>query len=421
MQTLAIVGTGISGMSAGYFLRDKFDITFYEKENYAGGHTNTLTIKENGRDIHIDSAFMVYNESTYPLLTRLFKELKIETKPTSMSFSVQHRPSGLEYCGTGLNGLFAQRRNIFRPRYIKMFLEIDRFRREADEVLDDPYYASWTLAQYIRMKGYSEDFLQKFLVPMSSAVWSTPADTMLEFPVQSLVRFFKNHCFLSLEGQLQWRTCVGGSRQYRDKIIAAFGDRVWTDRAAVKIKREAGKVCITDSKAKVLIYDKVIIACHANEALSLLADPTDLETSLLGKFPYQVNKATLHTDDDILPKLKSVWSSWNNRIENDSAGRPVTSTIYWMNSLQDVSKEKNYFISINDPGLIDPVKILWEKEYAHPLYTVEGQDAQLRLQELNKNGTVFFSGAYFRYGFHEDGLMSGLDAARAVAGGEVWP
>ena len=421
MQTIAIIGTGISGMSAGYFLRDKCDVTFYEKEDYAGGHTNTLTVQEDGQDIYIDSAFMVYNEPTYPLLTRLFKELNIETKPTSMSFSVQHLPSGLEYCGTGLNGLFAQRRNIFDLPYIKMLLEISRFRKEADEVLDDPSYATWSLAQYIRAKGYSEDFLQKFLIPMSSAVWSTPADTMLGFPAQTLVRFFDNHRFLSLDGQLAWRTCAGGSRQYRDKIMAAIGNRVWTKRAAVKIKREAGKVYVTDSTGKVLIYDKVIMACHADEALDLLADPTDLESSLLNKFPYLVNKATLHTDERVMPKLKSVWSSWNNRIENDPAGRPVTSTIYWMNSLQEVSKKKEYFISINDPGLVDPAKILWEKEYTHPLYTVKGQAAQVRLPELNQNGVVFFSGAYFRYGFHEDGLMSGLDAARAVYGGEVWP
>jgi len=420
MQTIAIIGTGISGMSAGYFLRDRFDITFYEKEDYVGGHTNTLTVKEDGQDINIDSAFMVYNEPTYPLLTRLFKELKVDTKPTSMSFSVQHLPSGLEYCGTGLDGLFAQRRNIFNPPYIRMLLEIDRFRKEAVEVLDNPAYSSWTLARYIRTKGYSEDFLQKFLIPMSSAVWSTPVDTMLEFPAQTLVRFFKNHRFLSLDGQLAWRTCVRGSRQYRDKIIEALGKRVWTNRAAVSIKREAGKVLIADSTDKTLIYDKVILACHANEALELLSDPTGLESSLLSKFPYLVNKTTLHTDDAVMPKLKSVWSSWNNRIEDDSQGT-ATSTIYWMNSLQGVSTKKNYFVSINDPGKIDPAKILWGKEYTHPLFTVEGQEAQGQLPKLNENGVTYFAGAYFRYGFHEDGLRAGLDAARAVAGGEVWP
>lgn len=408
-------------MGAGYFLRDKFDITFYEKEDHAGGHTNTLTIKEDAQDIYIDSAFMVYNEPTYPLLTRLFKELNIETKPTSMSFSVQHIPSGLEYCGTGVNGLFAQRRNILNPAHIRMLLDIDRFRREAGEVLDDPGFAAWPLAQYIRAKGYSEDFLQKFLVPMSSAVWSTPADTMLGFPAQTLVRFFKNHRFLSLDGQLAWRTCVGGSRNYRDKIVSKFRDRVWTNRPAVKIKREAGKVSVTDSTGKVLIYDKAIIACHANEALDLLADPTGLEASLLSKFPYLVNKAILHTDKNIMPRLKRVWSSWNTRIDNDLGGKPVTSTIYWMNSLQGVSQKKDYFISMNDTGLIDPAKILWEKDYSHPLYTVEGQAAQPRLAELNQNGVTFFCGAYFRHGFHEDGLKAGLDAARAVAGGEVWP
>jgi predicted NAD/FAD-binding protein len=302
-----------------------------------------------------------------------------------------------------------------------MLLEIDRFRKEAEEVLDDPAFMSWSIARYVREKGYSEDFYQKFLVPMSSAVWSTPADTMMDFPVQTLVRFFKNHRFLSLDGQLAWRTCVGGSRQYRDKIMAAFPARVYTHRGAVKIKRIAGKVQVTDEAGKVLIYDKVIIACHADEALKLLEDPTELESSLLSKFPYVFNKTTLHTDERVMPKLKRVWSSWNNRIENDTIGRQVTSTIYWMNSLQGVSKKKDYFISINDPGLVDPAKILWEKDYTHPLYTTEGQKAQFRLPELNKNHVTFFAGAYFRYGFHEDGLMSGLDAVRAVAGGEVWP
>ena len=362
-------------MSAGYFLRDRFDVTFYEKEDHAGGHTNTLTIKEGDQDIYIDSAFMVYNEPTYPLLTRLFKELNVTTKPTSMSFSVQHLPSGLEYCGTGLNGLFAQRQNIFNLPYLRMLFEIDRFRKEATEVLDDPSHTFWTLSRYIRAKGYSEDFLQKFLIPMSSAVWSTPADTMLEFPVQSLVRFFNNHRFLSLDGQLAWRTCVGGSRQYRDKILAAMGERVWTNRAAVRIKREAGKACITDSTGKNLIYDKVILACHANEALGLLADPTLQESYLLSKFPYVSNKTTLHTDDRVMPRCRRVWSSWNNRIEHDLAGKPVTTTIYWMNNLQGVSKKKNYFISINDPGLLDCAKILWEKVYSHPLYTVDSQAA----------------------------------------------
>ena len=241
MQTIAIIGTGISGMSAGYFLRDKFDITFYEKEDYAGGHTNTLTVKEDGQDIYIDSAFMVYNEPTYPLLTRLFKELKIETKPTSMSFSVQHLPSGLEYCGTGLTAFLPSAGIFLIPAISGCFWKSTVFAKKPMKcwiILITPP-GHWRNTS--RAKGYSEDFLQKFLVPMSSAVWSTPADTMLEFPVQTLVRFFKNHCFLSLDGQLAWRTCVGGSRQYRDKIMAAFGDRVWIKRAAVKIKREAGK------------------------------------------------------------------------------------------------------------------------------------------------------------------------------------
>ncbi len=418
MQKLAIIGTGIAGLSAGYFLRGKFDITFYEKENYAGGHTNTLTIDEDGTPIYIDSAFMVYNETTYPLLMRLFKELGVESKPTSMSFSVQHVPTRLEYCGTGLNGLFAQRRNLLNYSYIKMLLEIDRFNKESGEVLDNPAYAAYSLSWYIREKGYSDDFLYKFLIPMSSAVWSTPPDEMLGFPAATLVRFFRNHCFLNLGGQLQWRTCVGGSRNYRDKILNLFPNKVWISRGAVKIVRQGGKALVTDSTGQTIAYDKVIIACHAPQALELLADATDLEQSLLRPFGYGINKGTLHTDESVMPKLKTVWSSWNYRIE-EVGGKLATSTIYWMNSLQGVSQKKNYFISINDPGKVDPKKILWEKNYEHPLYTVEGQKAQPHLPRLNENGVTYFAGAYFRYGFHEDGLMSGLDAARAVADGEV--
>ncbi len=420
MQTLAIIGTGISGMSAGYFLRDRFDITFYEKESYAGGHTNTLTIDEDGTPVHIDSAFMVYNETTYPLLTRLFKELAVVTKPASMSFSLQHLPTGLEFCGTGLNGLFAQRKNIFNVSYIKMLLEIQRFNKEAVEVLDSREFFSYSLADYIREKGYSENFLQKFLIPMSSAVWSTPADTMLNFPATTLVRFFKNHCFLGLEGQLQWRTCEGGSRVYRDKIMASFEGRVKTLCAAVGVSRQHGKILVADQSGQTKTYDKVLFACHAPEVLSILKDPRELEASLMKKFPYIQNKTTLHTDETVMPCLKSTWSSWNYRIQNDTEGRSVTTTVYWMNSLQGVSKKKNYFVSINDPGIINPKKILWEAEYSHPLFTVDGQAAQCHLPKLNENTNTFFAGAYFRYGFHEDGLMAGLAAARSIAQGEVW-
>ncbi len=416
MKSLAIIGTGISGLGAAYFLRDRFDITFYEKNDYAGGHTNTLVIDEEGQPVYIDSGFMVYNELTYPLLTRLFKELDIQTKPTDMSFSFQHVPSSLEYCGTNLSGLFAQRKNIFNLRHIRMLTDISRFRKQADEVLSQNIYKDYSLARYVREKNYSEDFLNKFLIPMSSAVWSTPHDVMMTFPASTLVQFFKNHCFLNLEGQPQWRTCEGGSRQYRDKILSVINGKMLMNNPAQSIKRLQFQVEVTDSQGQKKLYDRVLLAAHADESLRMLSDPSSIEKSLLSKFSYNHNNVILHTDESVMPHLKRVWSSWNYRVGLDQK----STTIYWMNSLQGVSKRRNYFISINDPGLVDPKKILWEKMYTHPIYSVASQEAQRNLQQLNQNGQIFFSGAYFRYGFHEDGLLSALLAARAISGEQIW-
>ena len=418
--SLAIIGTGIAGMGTAYFLRDQFDITFYEKNNYPGGHTHTLEIKENGRDIYIDSAFMVYNEPTYPLLTRLFKELEVETKPTSMSFSVQHIPTRLEYSGTGYNGLFAQRKNIFKPWFWKMLLEVDRFRRESTEVLDNPKYLDYTIDQYIREECYSDHFFQKFLIPMSSAVWSTPLELMFSFPAVTLIRFFKNHGFLGLKTQLPWRTVVNGSRVYRDKIMKFFPDSVHLNNAAAGVLMDQGKNIVIDAKGHRQIYDKVVIAAHADEALKILRDPSDEEISLLGAFSYQDNLATLHTDESVMPKNKKIWSSWNYRIDTDKGGRMIPSTVYDMNSLQQVSDRKNYFISINGNGTFDPGKVLWQTSYMHPVYNPEAIHAQRQLPRLNQNGNRYFCGSYFRYGFHEDGLMSALDVARLISGKNIW-
>ncbi len=419
-QKLAIIGTGISGMGVAYFMKDFYDITLYEKNDYIGGHTNTVTIVDQKKELAIDTGFIVYNETTYPLLTRLFKELMVRTKPASMSFSVQHVPSGLEFCGTGYNGLFAQRKNLFNRPFLRMLMEIDRFNKEAVEVLVNPKYESYSLAEYVMEKGYSRDFIFRFLVPMSSAVWSAPVDLMLKFPAMTLVRFFKNHCFLGIQGHLQWRTCDGGSRQYRDKLLAQIKANIWPNRGVSKVIREGNGVRVIDSQGVALTYDKVVIAAHADEALGMLEDPTDDERELLAKFPYHLNKATLHTDTALMPKTKRAWSSWNYRIHENEKGELFTTTIYDMNSLQGVSSNKGWFVSINDPGLIDPAKIVWTKDYHHPLFTTEGQKAQHLLPRLNETGPVYFAGAYFRYGFHEDGLLSALNVARKLTREPIW-
>jgi len=407
MEKLAIIGTGIAGMACGHFLKDSYYVTLFEKNDYVGGHTNTVTVDEQGRDIHIDTGFMVYNEVTYPNLTRLFKELKVNTKPTSMSFSVQHRPSGLEFCGSGISGLFAQRKNIFNSRFYKLLKQIDRFNREAVEIIDNPLYADYTLFEYSKEKKYSNDFLIKYLIPMSSAVWSTRPDLMLKFPAVTLVRFFKNHGFLGLNTQHQWRTVVDGSQAYREKLIAPFKNKIIKDSPVKKIYRETDGVRVQTAGDE-MKFDKVIIASHADEALNMLGEPTQKERDILKNFKYQKNSATLHTDRNVMPKTKRAWSSWNYRID-DVEGQLKPSTIYYMNSLQQVSDKKDYFLSIDDHGLVDPGKILKVIMYEHPVFSVDAISAQKELYKLNENDRVFFCGSYFGYGFHEDALNSSIN------------
>ena len=420
MARIAIVGTGIAAMSAGYFLQKDHDITFFEKNDYIGGHTNTLMVDEDGQQIPIDSAFMVYNEVTYPNLTRLFERLDVETKNTNMSFSVQHLPSELDYCGTGLNGLFAQRRNLLNPKHYKMLMDINRFNKESIEVLNDSQYAEYSIDRYINEKGYGKDILYKYLIPMSSAVWSTPTEMMLEFPIVMLVRFFKNHGFLGLNTQHQWKTVEGGSRNYRAKLMANLNDRVQLNNGIVSVKRNEDHVVLEDAKGSEHKFDKVILGSHADQTLKMLKDKTDLEETLLSKFPYLENRVTLHTDESIMPKTKLAWSSWNYRIKENEKGQLDTSTIYYMNKLQGVSQNRDYFISVNELNEVDRSKIIWEHTYMHPLFGIDSIQIQPRLKELNKDGRVYFCGAYFRYGFHEDGLLSGIDVAKSILGRDVW-
>jgi len=419
LEKIAIIGTGIAGMSAGYFLRHRYDITFFEKENYAGGHTNTLAVDEDGQPVYIDSAFMVFNHFTYPNLIKFFKVLDIEEKDTNMSFSVQHLPTGLEYCGTGLNGLFAQRRNVFNPAHYRMLLDINRFNKESLEVLDSEEFIAWSIERYIKERGYTEDMLHKYLIPMSSAVWSTPPEMMLEFPIVTLVRFFKNHGFLGLKTQFQWKTLCGGSRQYRDKVMGLFKDKVFLNCWAVNVLRKDKKVEVQLSNGEKKMFDKVVLASHADQSLALLGDPTIVERSLLSHFKYQKNRTTLHTDESLMPKNRLAWSSWNYRIK-ETHGRVIPSTTYYMNKLQQVSKRRDYFVTINNSGDIDPAKILWEKEYEHPLFDVNAIRAQKELPLLNVNGTTYFCGAYFKYGFHEDGFNAGMDVAQNILGELQW-
>lgn len=414
MQTLAIIGTGIAGMGCGHLLQDKYDLTFFEKNNYVGGHTNTVTVNEDGKEVYMDTGFMVFNFETYPNLCKLFDEIKAPVKKTDMSFSVQYVPTGLEYCGSGLDGLFAQRKNIFNVGYIKMLMEITRFNKISVEILDNPQYENYTLAQYIKEFKFSEEMLWKYLVPMSSAVWSTPMDKMLDFPAVALIRFFKNHGFLGLNTQHQWYTLDNGSQSYREILIKPFRNKIQLNNGVVKVGRKDGKAIVHLSDGTQQTFDKVIFAAHANETLAMLEQPTTDEQRLLSLFKYEKNPATVHTDESVMPKNKKTWSSWNYRIE-ERDGQKIPTTIYWMNRLQGVSEKKNYFVSINAiPNSIDKNKLIKVIDYEHPLFDVPAINAQKELHLLNQTGPLYFCGSYFKYGFHEDAYASAVNLCKSI-------
>jgi predicted NAD/FAD-binding protein len=414
MQKLAIIGTGIAGMGCAHLLQKKYDLTLYEQNDYVGGHTNTITVLEEGEPVYMDTGFMVFNRQTYPNLCRLFDEIKAPIRKTDMSFSVQYKPDRLEYCGSGLNGLFAQRRNIFSPSYIRMLMEISRFNKESIRILDNPAYASYSLSDYMKAFGFGEDMLWKYLIPMSSAVWSTPMEKMLDFPVVSLIRFFKNHGFLGLDTQHQWYTLEKGSQSYREILIKPFKERIRINCAVKNVQAaDNGSVRVLSANGQEDLFDKVIFACHADEALKLLDAPSSAETNLLKHFGYQENIATVHTDESLMPENRKVWSSWNYRI-SESQGTRKASTVYWMNRLQSVSEKTNYFVSIGDPALVAEEKIIRKIVYSHPLFNVAAMNAQKGLHTLNESGPLYFCGSYFKYGFHEDAYASAVDLCAKI-------
>ena len=423
VKTLAIIGTGIAGLGCAHFLHARYDLTLYEQYDYAGGHTNTIIVDESGRAVPIDTGFMVFNHVTYPNLTRLFRELGVETKPTAMSFSVQHMPSGLEYNGGSLNLLFGQRRNLLRPRHWRMLAQINRFNAEAVPALDDPRFAHLSLRDYVAERGYGDDMLHLYLVPMSSAVWSTPPALMLDFPAMTLLRFWHNHGFLGLHTQHPWFTVVNGAKSYVQKITAPFRERLQLGRKAVRVSREAGGVKVRAADGSERVFDKVVLACHGDQALALLADPTDLETRLLREFQYQPNTATLHTDASFMPRTRRCWASWNYRLDAAPDGTALPTTHYWMNSLQSVSRHENYFVSLNCHDRVAPDRVLRRIDYEHPIFNLATTAAQRELPRLNRlapsQGT-YFAGAWFKYGFHEDGFTSALECARAITGEPLW-
>jgi predicted NAD/FAD-binding protein len=424
MSRVAIIGTGIAGLGCAHFLHRNFDLELFDGNSHIGGHSNTVTVTEEDREVCIDTGFMVYNEVTYPNLTRLFKILNAPVKKTSMSFSVQHRPSNLEYSGSSVNHLFAQRSNLLRLRFWKMIKKINRFNDEAVQAINDPRTSTQSLQEYVEERGYGSDFLELYLTPMSSAVWSTPPEKILNFPAATLLRFFHNHGFLGLHTQHQWWTVHGGARNYVRLMVEPFRDNIHLRQAVSRVEELRDGIAVTLANGEKRLFDKVILACHADQALSLLAQPDETQRKLLSPFQYESNIATLHTDPNVMPKKKLAWASWNYRIDEIREGEtPRASTIYWMNCLQNVSKRENYFLSINGTQNIREERVLKEIRYQHPLFDLNAITAQKELPKLNQRSTdqkVFFCGSYFGHGFHEDAFTAAISVSELILKEPIW-
>jgi predicted NAD/FAD-binding protein len=421
-ERLAVIGGGIAGLGAAWLLRRRYDVTVLEREPRIGGHSNTVEIDEGGRPVPIDTGFMVFNQVTYPNLVRLFAELQVPTKPTEMSFSVRHEVCDVEFNGMGLNRVFAQRRNLVRPRYLKLLAQIMRFFRVANAALEDESLEKLSLRDFVHLHRLSDDFLRMYLVPMSASIWSITPGGVLDFPAATLVRFFHNHGFLGVTTHHPWFTVDGGSREYVKRMLQDLPDaRVAAD--VVAVEPHHGGVAVRTRAGGAEVYDRVILAAHANESLAMLANPTPRQQKLLSAFHYQANETVLHTDETVMPQRKLAWAAWNYRMEASAEGeRP--STHYYMNRLQGVSPRVNYFVSLNYTDRIDPAKILWQTNYTHPIFDRGALAAQHQLPTINAESAdqrVFFCGSYFRYGFHEDALASAVQCAHAVCGEDPWP
>lgn len=404
---IAIIGAGISGMVSAYLLCRNHDITVYEANAYIGGHTHTVDVDLKKTVYPVDTGFIVFNKATYPNFVKLLKELNVPWKPSRMSFSVRCEKTGLEYSPSSFNALFAQRHNLFRPAFLRMIMDIFRFRKGTEALLataDDDI----TLGQYLESKGYSQAFIQYFIIPMGAAIWSADPDRFHEFPARYFVGFFKNHGFLKLKDQPQWLVIQGGSKKYVEKLTAPYRDQIRLNRPVRSICRHEDHVELRLDDGAVQRFDHCVVATHSDQALSMLSDPTDAETEILGAIGYQENFTILHTDASILPRRRSCWASWNYRIPRQARDR-VTVT-YNMNILQSLEAPVEFCVTLNSDLAINPASEIKKITYHHPVYTPQALSAQKRFNEISGLRRTHFCGAYWGYGFHEDGVNSALAA-----------
>ncbi|MCM8738147.1 FAD-dependent oxidoreductase [Azospirillum sp. A1-3] len=414
---IAVVGSGIAGLSAAWLLSKAHRVTLYEKEDRPGGHANTVDVAaEAGGAGPVDTGFIVYNEPCYPNLVALFDHLGVPTRATDMSFAASLDGGRVEYAGTPA-ALFAQKRNLLRPRFWRMIADILRFYREAPGLLVDPAAETLTLGDVLDRGGYSDAFIRDHLLPMAAAIWSSPAESMRGHPAAAFIRFCDNHGLLKLKGRPVWRTVEGGSRSYVGRILADMPGALRLNCAVEGIVREEGRVLLRDRRGEVRAHDHVVLATHADQALALLEDAGGEERRLLGAFGYERNLAILHGDPALMPKRRAVWSSWNYLAERGDGGQDALCVTYWMNRLQDfLPRERDLFVTLNPIRPPRDGSILRSVLYDHPIFGMEALAAQRQLWSLQGRRRTWFAGSYFGAGFHEDGAQAGLAVAEALGG-----
>lgn len=409
-QKIAVIGSGIAGLTSAYLLSRRHQVTVFEANDYLGGHTHTKQIERNGRLFPVNTGFIVYNDWTYPNFIKLMQQLGVETQESDMSFSVHDENSGLEYNGTNINTLFAQRINLIRPSFFKMVRDILRFNKETVAALERGDDLSMTLGDYIAQNGYSKGFRDYYIIPMGAAIWSASTDVMMNFPLEFFLKFFNNHGMLSVDDRPTWRVLTNGSSAYVSELIKPFEERIRLNTPVRKVTRSNSKVVLSTAQGDEE-FDQVVMACHSDQALKMLAEPTATEHEVLGAIPYQDNEVVLHTDERLMPKRKLAWAAWNYHIPQRRSEHAMVT--YNMNILQNFKDApETFLVTLNRSAEIDESKVIERFNYAHPVFTQDGVAAQARHGEISGHNRTHYCGAYWFNGFHEDGVNSALRVAK---------